>query len=161
MSWQVYCDSNLIGTGKITRCAILGQQGGVWASSAAYELSSDEQANIVKAFSDPSSAQANGIRAAGNKFFTLAANDRSIYGKKAADQLERGRREGQDRGGRGTHSSFLTIDADHTTSSFSPLQADGIVLVKTNQAVLVAEYSHPTLPGEATKIVEGTSNFPH
>ncbi|KDE02766.1 profilin [Microbotryum lychnidis-dioicae p1A1 Lamole] len=120
MSWQVYCDSNLIGTGKITRCAILGQQGGVWASSTGYELTSDEQANIVKAFSDPSSAQANGIRAAGNKFFTLAANDRSIYGKKAAD---------------------------------------GIILVKTNQAVLVAEYSHPTLPGEATKIVEELADY--
>ncbi|SCV66884.1 BQ2448_5530 [Microbotryum intermedium] len=120
MSWQVYCDSNLIGTGKITRCAILGQQGGVWASSAGYELAPDEQANIVKAFSDPSSAQANGIRAAGNKFFTLAANERSIYGKKAAD---------------------------------------GIILVKTGQAALVAEYSHPTLPGEATKIVEDLADY--
>lgn len=27
-------------------------------------------------------------------------------------------------------------------------------MVKTKQAVLVAEYSHPTQPGEATKIVE-------
>lgn len=26
--------------------------------------------------------------------------------------------------------------------------------VKTTQAVLVAEYAHPTVPGEATKIVE-------
>lgn len=33
-------------------------------------------------------------------------------------------------------------------------QADGIVIVKTTQAVLVAEYAHPTQPGEATKITE-------
>jgi hypothetical protein len=36
-------------------------------------------------------------------------------------------------------------------------QADGIVCVKTTQAVLVAEYVSPTTPGEATKIVEGES----
>lgn len=34
------------------------------------------------------------------------------------------------------------------------MQADGIIIVKTKQAVLVCEYSHPALPGEATKIVE-------
>ena len=40
-------------------------------------------------------------------------------------------------------------------------------MVKTKQAILVAEYSHPTQPGEATKIVEvsipslGHPPFPH
>lgn len=34
-------------------------------------------------------------------------------------------------------------------------KADGIVMVKTTQAVLVCEYGHPTTPGDATKIVEG------
>ncbi|OOF96861.1 hypothetical protein ASPCADRAFT_506445 [Aspergillus carbonarius ITEM 5010] len=33
MSWQAYVDSNLVGTGKVSRAAILGQMGGVWASS--------------------------------------------------------------------------------------------------------------------------------
>ncbi|GAA5958405.1 hypothetical protein JCM21900_002184 [Sporobolomyces salmonicolor] len=120
MSWQTYVDSNLLGTGKISRAAILGQQGGVWATSAGYNLSADEQAAIVKTFSDPSQAQANGIRAAGQKFFTLTANDRSVYGKK---------------------------------------QADGIILVKTTQSVLVAEYAHPTVPGDATKIVEELADY--
>lgn len=31
-------DTNLVGTGKIARAAILGQQGGVWATSAGYEV---------------------------------------------------------------------------------------------------------------------------
>lgn len=70
--------------------------------------------------SPPPSPQANGIRAAGNKFFCLQANPRSIYGKK---------------------------------------QADGIILVKTTQAILVAEYSHPTVPGEATKVVEELADY--
>ena len=39
-------------------------------------------------------------------------------------------------------------------------QADGIILVKTTQAVLVAEYAHPTTPGDATKLVEGERSLP-
>ncbi|GAA5837968.1 hypothetical protein JCM11251_006813 [Rhodosporidiobolus azoricus] len=120
MSWQTYVDSNLLGTGKITKAAILGQQGGVWAQSAGYALSTEEQSAITKAFSDPSAVQGSGVRAAGQKFLTLRADDRSVYGKKPAD---------------------------------------GIVLVKTKQAVLVAEYAHPTLPGEATKIVEDLADY--
>ncbi|KPV72699.1 uncharacterized protein RHOBADRAFT_17918, partial [Rhodotorula graminis WP1] len=113
-------DSNLLGTGKVTKAAILGQQGGVWAQSQGYNLAPDEQNAIVAAFNDPSSAQASGVRAAGTKFLTIRADDRSVYGKK---------------------------------------QADGIVCVKTTQAVLVAEYSHPTVPGEATKIVEDLADY--
>ncbi|BGP19343.1 hypothetical protein JCM10213_006849 [Rhodosporidiobolus nylandii] len=120
MSWQTYVDSNLLGTGKVTKAAILGQQGGVWAQSAGYDLTAEEQAAIVKAFADPSAAQASGIRAQGAKFLTIRADDRSVYGKK---------------------------------------QADGIVLVKTTQAVLVAEYAHPVMPGEATKIVEDLADY--
>ena len=37
---------------------------------------------MIKAHSSPDAAQANGIRLAGQKYFTLSANPRSIYGKK-------------------------------------------------------------------------------
>ncbi|GAA5852588.1 hypothetical protein JCM9279_005520 [Rhodotorula babjevae] len=119
MSWQ-NVDSNLLGTGKVNKAAILGQQGGVWAQSQGYQLAPEEQSAIIAAFNDPSAAQASGVRAAGTKFLTIRADDRSVYGKK---------------------------------------QADGIVCVKTAQAVLVAEYSHPTVPGEATKIVEDLADY--
>ncbi|KAK4047192.1 profilin, required for normal timing of actin polymerization in response to thermal stress [Microbotryomycetes sp. JL221] len=119
MSWQ-NVDSNLVGTGKITKAAILGQQGGVWAASAGYQPTAEEQAAIAKAFTDPSAAQANGVRVQGTKYLTLRADDRSVYAKKGAD---------------------------------------GIVLVKTKQAILVAEYAHPTAPGEATKIVEDLADY--
>ncbi|BGP50971.1 profilin, required for normal timing of actin polymerization in response to thermal stress [Rhodotorula kratochvilovae] len=119
MSWQ-NVDSNLLGTGKVTKAAILGQQGGVWAQSAGYQLAPEEQSAILAAFADPATAQANGVRAVGTKFLTIRADDRSVYGKK---------------------------------------QADGIICVKTAQAVLVAEYAHPTLPGEATKIVEDLADY--
>lgn len=39
------------------------------------------------------------------------------------------------------------------------LQADGIILVKTTQAVLVAEYAAPVQAGEATPIVENLADY--
>ncbi|KAL1941635.1 hypothetical protein VTO73DRAFT_7074 [Trametes versicolor] len=83
MSWQAYVDNNLIGTGKIQKAAIIGLAGGVWASSPGYTLSAEEQKAIVTGYENPSSVQASGVRLAGQKFFTLQANERSIYGKKA------------------------------------------------------------------------------
>ncbi|EPT04760.1 hypothetical protein FOMPIDRAFT_1021623 [Fomitopsis schrenkii] len=120
MSWQAYVDTNLIGTQKVTKAAIIGLQGGVWASSPGYTLSAQEQKDIVNAFNNPAAAQASGIRLAGQKFFTLQATDRSIYGKKAAD---------------------------------------GCVLVKTKQAVLVTEYSAPIQAPEATPVVESLADY--
>ncbi|KAJ3109724.1 profilin, required for normal timing of actin polymerization in response to thermal stress [Phlyctochytrium bullatum] len=61
MSWQAYVDNNLVGTGKV-------------APTEAQALS--------KAFSDPSGIRASGLHLGGVKYFTLRADDRSIYGKK-------------------------------------------------------------------------------
>ncbi|KAK0489312.1 profilin [Armillaria novae-zelandiae] len=120
MSWQAYVDDNLVGSGRISKAAIIGQQGGVWATTAGYSLSPEEQNAIINGYKNVSTVQASGIRAAGQKFFTLQANERSIYGKKAAD---------------------------------------GIVIVKTKQAILVAEYIAPIQAAEATPIVEGLADY--
>ncbi|OSX62169.1 hypothetical protein POSPLADRAFT_1039961 [Postia placenta MAD-698-R-SB12] len=120
MSWQAYVDNNLVGSGKVSKAAIIGLAGGVWASSAGYTLSAQEQKDIVAAFANPAQAQASGVRLAGQKFFVLQANDRSIYGKK---------------------------------------QADGCVLVKTKQAVLVTEYVAPLQAPESTPIVENLADY--
>ncbi|EGN94506.1 hypothetical protein SERLA73DRAFT_188444 [Serpula lacrymans var. lacrymans S7.3] len=120
MSWQAYVDNNLIGSGKVSKAAILGLAGGVWASSSGYTIAPAEQKAIVESFKNPVAAQASGVRIIGQKFFTLQANDRSIYGKK---------------------------------------QADGCVLVKTKQAVLVTEYITPIQAGECTTVVEGLADY--
>ncbi|KAM0786998.1 hypothetical protein ACM66B_002416 [Microbotryomycetes sp. NB124-2] len=63
--------------------------------------------------------------------------------------------------GSGVHvqgTKFLTLRADDR-SVYGKKGADGIVLVKTKQAVLVAEYGHPTTPGEATKLVEDLADY--
>ncbi|KAI0273042.1 profilin [Russula aff. rugulosa BPL654] len=85
MSWQTYVDTNLVGTKKISRAAILGQQGGVWAASSGYTLSLDEQKAIVASFANPTEVQTSGVRLAGHKFFTILVDGRSIYLKKGAD----------------------------------------------------------------------------
>ncbi|KAH9067882.1 profilin [Lactarius vividus] len=120
MSWQTYVDTNLVGSGKVSRAAILGQQGGVWATSAGYTLSPQEQKDILAAFTNSDHVQTNGLKLVGQKFFTLQANNRSVYLKKSAD---------------------------------------GAVLVKTKQAVLVAEYLAPIQAPETTKIVEGLADY--
>jgi len=120
MSWQVYVDSNLVGSRKIARAAILGQAGGIWASTAGFTITLDEAKKIVAAFGSAETVQASGVTLAGTKYFTLQANERSIYGKKGAD---------------------------------------GVVIVKTKQAVLVAVYVAPIQAPEATPIVEGLADY--
>jgi len=120
MSWQAYVDTNLVGSGKIQHAAIVGQKGGVWATSAGFNLSLDEQKAVISLFADPASAQAHGVRLANTKYFTLSVNDRSYYGKKAAD---------------------------------------GCVIVKTKQAILVTVYAAPTQAPEATTVVESLADY--
>ncbi|KAG1715612.1 hypothetical protein ID866_1536 [Astraeus odoratus] len=115
-----YVDKNLVGTGKVSRAAILGQKGGVWAATPGYTLSPVEQKAILSAHSELDKVRGSGIHLAGQKYFVLQANERSIYGKK---------------------------------------QADGCVLVKTTQAILVAEYVNPIQAQECTPIVEGLGDY--
>jgi len=120
MSWQAYVDTNLVGSGKVSKAAIIGLQGGVWASTAGYTLSSAEEKEIIDAFTNLDDVQASGLRLAGQKFFCLQANDKSVYLKKSAD---------------------------------------GAVLVKTTQAILVAEYEAPIQAPEAVPVVEGLADY--
>ena len=38
MSWQAYVDTNLVGTGKITKAAIHGHDGSLWATSKGFSV---------------------------------------------------------------------------------------------------------------------------
>ncbi|KAL0575300.1 profilin, required for normal timing of actin polymerization in response to thermal stress [Marasmius crinis-equi] len=85
MSWQAYVDTNLVGSGKVASAAILGLAGGVWAQSPGLTLSTEEQKAIVDGFNNPPQVQASGLRLAGDKYFALSANDKSIQLKKQSD----------------------------------------------------------------------------
>ncbi|CAG8564941.1 11114_t:CDS:2, partial [Ambispora leptoticha] len=87
MSWQSYVDTNLVGTGSIAEAAIHGHNGAVWATSKGFTVNSAEFDTIIKAFNDPTNIQANGLHVNGVKYFTLRADDRSIYGKEGANGI--------------------------------------------------------------------------
>ncbi|KAG8766103.1 profilin, required for normal timing of actin polymerization in response to thermal stress [Ceratobasidium sp. 428] len=120
MSWQGYVDNNLVGSGKVTKGAIVGQQGGVWATSPGFTLSQEEQNKITKLFNDPAAAQSGGVTLAGVKYFAVQADDQKFYGKKAAD---------------------------------------GCVLVKTKQAILVTVHNAPIQMGESAPVVESVGDY--
>ncbi|WWC67358.1 uncharacterized protein I206_101266 [Kwoniella pini CBS 10737] len=83
MSWQAYVDDHLVATGKITKGAIIGKQGGIWAASPGYNLAQNEQDVLVKtAFTQPDQLRANGIHLNGFKFMTLQATPDEVIGRK-------------------------------------------------------------------------------
>ncbi|KAF8306058.1 profilin [Clavulina sp. PMI_390] len=121
MSTTDYVNTHLVGTGKVSQAAILGQAGGVWAASPGFNLAPAEQTRIINAWNNPDDTQASGITVAGVKYFTLQViPNRSVYGKKGAD---------------------------------------GLVIVKTKQAVLVAVYKPPTQQTECTPVVESLADY--
>ncbi|KAL1407305.1 profilin, required for normal timing of actin polymerization in response to thermal stress [Vanrija albida] len=80
MSWQSYVDDQLLATGKISKAAILGKAGGVWAASSGYNA---EQDFVTKtAFGAPDSVQGSGITLNGFKFMTLRADADQVLGRK-------------------------------------------------------------------------------
>ncbi|KAK8844811.1 hypothetical protein IAR55_006661 [Kwoniella newhampshirensis] len=83
MSWQAYVDDHLVATGKVTKAAILGKQGGVWAASSGYNLSQSEQDAVVKTyFTNPDQVRGTGIVLNGFKFMTIQANPDEVIGRK-------------------------------------------------------------------------------
>lgn len=81
--------AELPGGGHLTHAAILGQDGGVWASSENFpDVSDAEVEAIVKGFDDPSGLAAGGIRVGGEKYMMIAGEPgEAIRGKKGAGGL--------------------------------------------------------------------------
>uniref|UniRef100_A0A6B2LS63 Profilin n=1 Tax=Arcella intermedia TaxID=1963864 RepID=A0A6B2LS63_9EUKA len=82
MSWQTYVDSNLVGTGKLAKAAILGQDGFTWASTPGFSLSIDEGLQLMAGFDDAGPLRADGLYAQGERYADLKADERSIYGRR-------------------------------------------------------------------------------
>ncbi|KAJ5822628.1 Profilin-1B [Penicillium robsamsonii] len=85
MSWQQYVDYQLLGSRKVSKAAILGLNGGVWAISEGFQLSSEEQNAVVSAFQNTSQTQAKGLKLNGQKYFAVQVSNSSIYLKKGAN----------------------------------------------------------------------------
>jgi len=84
MSWQSYVDEQLVGTGNISKAAIIGLDGNAWAQSAGFALKAGEGAKLAALFKKPTDAFAQGITVDNTKYLAIKADERSIYGKKGA-----------------------------------------------------------------------------
>ncbi|KAL8762887.1 MAG: hypothetical protein Q9184_001183 [Pyrenodesmia sp. 2 TL-2023] len=124
MSWQAYVDTSLVATGNIDKAAIFNTEGtSVWASSSGFTVAPAEIKAVVASFADTSDVkkvQSEGFHIAGEKFFTLKSDDRSLYGKKGKE---------------------------------------GVAIVKTQQAILVAHYPETVQPGVAANTVEQLADY--
>ncbi|KXS21311.1 Profilin/allergen [Gonapodya prolifera JEL478] len=84
MSWQQYVDQNLIGTKLVSKAAIHGHDGTLWATSAGFSINGTEIKNLIAGFKDATGLRSSGLHIGGTKYFLLRADDRSIYGKQGA-----------------------------------------------------------------------------
>ncbi|KAF9109513.1 profilin, required for normal timing of actin polymerization in response to thermal stress [Mortierella sp. AM989] len=81
MSWQAYVDTNLVGTGKVAKGALLGHDGSLWATSPDFKVGADEAKNLIAAFDDINEISKNGLKLEGNKYVFLRNIGNSIYAR--------------------------------------------------------------------------------
>ncbi|KAH7720695.1 profilin [Aphelenchoides avenae] len=85
MSWQDLVNNNLIGTGNVSKAAIIGHDGSVWGKSDNFKIDPAEAAAAAKGFDQKDALLGSGLKFEGDKFFVLQADDERIIGKKAAN----------------------------------------------------------------------------
>jgi len=79
--WMALVKNNLVGTGKVSKAAIVGMDGTIWGVSDNFGLKLDEAAVAAKGFIAKESLLGSGLRFEGEKYFVLQADDERIMGK--------------------------------------------------------------------------------
>ena len=67
MSWQSYVDDQLLATKQVTKAAIAGHDGTIWATSEGFSVSQEEVKAILANFADQEKLAQNGITIAGSR----------------------------------------------------------------------------------------------
>ncbi|XP_049870469.1 profilin [Pectinophora gossypiella] len=81
MSWQDYVDKQLMASRCVTKAAIAGHDGNVWAKSEGFEISKDEVGKIVAGFENESLLTSGGVTIAGTRYIYLSGTNRIIRAK--------------------------------------------------------------------------------
>ncbi|CAB3230914.1 unnamed protein product [Arctia plantaginis] len=81
MSWQDYVDKQLMASRCVTKAAIAGHDGNVWAKSEGFEILKEEVAKIVAGFDNESLLTSGGLTIAGTRYIYLSGTDRIIRAK--------------------------------------------------------------------------------
>lgn len=85
MSWQVYVDQQLLGSGKVKEAAICSLDGNIWARSAGFQAMTEELKKLIATFHNTKEAAQNGIFLGNKKYFFLRCTDDTIYAKLGDD----------------------------------------------------------------------------
>ncbi|XP_065341507.1 profilin-like [Cloeon dipterum] len=81
MSWQDYVDNQLVATGCVTRAAISGHDGSVWAKSANFDPSKEELAKLSNGFEKRDLLTASGVTLSGTRHIYVSGTDNVIRAK--------------------------------------------------------------------------------
>lgn len=81
MSWQDYVDNQLLASQCVSKAAIAGLDGGVWAKSDNFEVSKEELAKLVQGFDKQEILTSGGVTLAGQRYIYLSGTDRVIRAK--------------------------------------------------------------------------------
>lgn len=81
MSWQDYVDKQLLASRCITKAAIAGLDGNVWAKSDNFEVTKDELSRLVQGFEKIDLLTSGGVTLAGNRYIYLSGHEKVIRAK--------------------------------------------------------------------------------
>ena len=140
---------------------------------ASSQLSPQELREVVTAFSDtndPKAVQASGLHLAGEKYFVIKADDKSLYGKKVRS-LQPPYPPSFPLTPRISANPFLPSTSSplesqqrNPNSPLTPLflfnqGKEGAVIVKTKLALLITHYPETVQPGQAATTVEKLGDY--
>jgi len=81
MSWDQYV-TNLTSSGSVTKAAVCGTDGSVWAQSAGFNVKPDEVKKLIDGCKKADPLRQSGIIVGGVKYIYLQSDDAQIQGKK-------------------------------------------------------------------------------
>ncbi|KAF5305207.1 hypothetical protein FQA39_LY09295 [Lamprigera yunnana] len=81
MSWQDYVDKQLLASRCVTKAAIAGHDGNLWAKSEGFEVTKEELAKLVQGFEKQDILTSTGVTLAGSRYIYLSGTDRVVRAK--------------------------------------------------------------------------------
>lgn len=81
MSWQDYVDNQLLASNCVSKAAIVGHDGSLWAKSNGFEVTKDELTKLVQGFDNAELLASSGVTLAGQRYIYLSGSDRIIRAK--------------------------------------------------------------------------------
>ncbi|XP_026473147.1 profilin-like [Ctenocephalides felis] len=81
MSWENYIQKKLIGTRLVTKAAIGGHDGMVWAKSEDFGVTKGELSKLLASFGNQDHLKSVGVTLAGQNYLFMSGTDRVVRAK--------------------------------------------------------------------------------